>query len=145
MTQKKRKKGSSGHGGIIVAGITAAAAAAAGAYFLYGSQEAKQNRKKVKSWVLRAKADVLEHLEKAKEMSEADFQKAVSKIADRYAGLKSLSTSEVKQFQREMNKSWKELVEHGVIKIPKLLTTKAPAKKTTAKKNTAAKKSVKKA
>ena len=38
--------------------------AAAGTYFLYGSKDAKKNRKAVKSWALKAKAEVLEALEK---------------------------------------------------------------------------------
>ena len=46
-------------------GLTAAAVAAAGAYFLYGSKDANKNRKTVKSWMLKAKAEVLEQLEKA--------------------------------------------------------------------------------
>ena len=40
-------------------GLTAAAVAAAGAYFLYGSKDADKNRKTVKSWGLKAKAEVL--------------------------------------------------------------------------------------
>ena len=54
-----------GLAGLAVAGL-------AGAYFLYGKNGAK-NRKKVTTWTLRAKADVLEKLEKAKEVSEETF------------------------------------------------------------------------
>ena len=41
-------------------GLTTAAVAAAGAYFLYGTEDAPENRKKVKSGILKAKAEVLE-------------------------------------------------------------------------------------
>jgi hypothetical protein len=48
----------------IGAGIAAGVAAAAlGAYFLYGSKDAKKNRAKVKGWMLKARGEVLEQLE----------------------------------------------------------------------------------
>ena len=50
-------------------GLTAAALAAAGTYFLYGSGGAEKNRTKVRSWMLKAKAEVLEALEEAKHLS----------------------------------------------------------------------------
>ena len=63
-----KKSHMSGAVGLGLAAITAAAAA--GAYFLYGKDGAK-NLKKIKSWSLKAKAEVLEKLEKAKDISTA--------------------------------------------------------------------------
>lgn len=90
-------------------GLTAAAVAAAGAYFLYGSKNAKSNRTKVKSWALKAKADVLERLEDAKEMTESEFEELVNAIAGTYAGVKSASKGEIKDFQKEMMGHWQAI------------------------------------
>jgi flagellar basal body-associated protein FliL len=63
MAQKKVMKKMSTNTKVgIGLGLTAAAVTAAGAYFLYGSKQAPQNRKKVKGWVLKAKGEVLEAL-----------------------------------------------------------------------------------
>ena len=50
-------------------GVAAAAAvAAAGAYWFYGSDHASQHRKQVKSWMLKARAEVMEAVEKVEDI-----------------------------------------------------------------------------
>lgn len=90
-------------------GVTAALASAAGAYFLYGSKDAAKNRKVVKSWMLKAKAEVLEGLETAQSMSKADYEKLVDKSAQAYQKLKHASPAEALAFAREMKSHWKSL------------------------------------
>lgn len=117
-------------------GLTAAAVAAAGAYFLYGSKNAAQNRQKVKSWTLKAKAEILERLEEVKEISWDDYQDLVEQVAASYAQVKNASKADIKAFREEMLAQWKNLEKVGKPK-------KKPAGKKTAKKT--AKKSAKKA
>jgi len=105
-------------------GLTAAAVAAAGAYFLYGSDKAEKNRATVKSWALKAKADVLEHLEDAKKMTRAEFEQVVAGVATTYASAKSATKKDVAGFATEMMQHWDKL-EGSVAK-----------KKTAAKKST---------
>jgi gas vesicle protein len=109
-------------------GLTAAAAAAVGAYFLYGSKHAAKNRKAVKSWALKAKAEVLEKLEEAKEMTQEEYQELVSNIAATYSTVKNASKAEVKAFKDEMIDNWKAIEKTAKPK------KKAPAKKAAAKK-----------
>jgi len=90
-------------------GMTAAAVAAAGAYFLYGSKDADKNRKAVKSWGLKAKADVLERLEDAKNMSQEEYEKLVHSVADAYSGVKGATKSDLKSFTSEMKDYWKAI------------------------------------
>ena len=90
-------------------GLTAAAVAAAGAYFLYGSDKAAKNRKSVKSWALRAKAEVLEKLEDAKEMSAAEYEELIAVVAGTYAGVKGASKKDLKEFAGEMQDHWKKI------------------------------------
>lgn len=111
-------------------GITAALLSAAGAYFLYGSKHAEQNRKKVKSWTLKAKAEVLEGLEKAKDMSKADYEQLIDKTTKVYAKVKDASAEELVSFAREMKSHWKTLEKKGE---QKAAAPKAAVKKTVKK------------
>ena len=107
-------------------GLTAAAVAAAGAYFLYGSEKAAKNRKVVKSWALKAKAEVLEKLEDAKEMTSEEYEELIAAVAGTYAGVKGATKKDLKDFAAEMQDHWKAL-EKSVSKNKKV------AKKTTKK------------
>lgn len=142
-------------------GLTAAAVAAAGAYFLYGSKDAAKNRKKVKSWTLKAKAEVLEALENAKEITEDEFKALVTGVTETYSKVHKLTKTEAKDFKNEMMDSWKDLMASGAVnvlqakqvldkvtkkpnKVAKKAAKKAPAKKTAAKKAPAKQAQVKK-
>jgi gas vesicle protein len=91
-----------GLAGLAVAGI-------AGAYLFYGKDGAK-NRKKVKTWTLRAKADILEKLEKAKEVSEETFHNVVDEISAKYGEkIKDINPADVLLFTKEIKKHWKDI------------------------------------
>lgn len=106
-------------------GLTAAAATVAGAYFLYGSKKAAQNRKKVKGWALKAKGEVLEALEKAENISEDEFKKLVETATGVYGTVKNATKGEVEDFKKEMNTHWKDLQKNSAVR--KLVS--APVKK----------------
>jgi peptidyl-tRNA hydrolase len=76
-TTKKKKELTTEQKIGVGVGLTAAAVAAAGAYFLYGSEKAAKNRKAVKSWALKAKAEILEKLEDAKEMTAQEYEELI--------------------------------------------------------------------
>ena len=152
MAKKKTKNVSQAQKLGIGVGLTAAAVTAAGAYFLYGSKDAPENRKKVKSGILRAKAEVLEALENAQEITEKEFHDLVDGVVDTYSKVKSLSKGDLKDFKAEMVENWEELVESGAAKVMTVeqiakkvakRAEKKPAKKAAPKK--AAKKTAKKA
>ena len=88
---------------------TATAVAAAGAYFLYGSDDASKNRRKVKSWMLKAKAEVLETLEGAEEMTEKEYDKLIDSVSGAYSRLKDASKVDIATFKREMKAHWSEI------------------------------------
>ena len=114
-------------------GLTTAAVAAAGAYFLYGSKDAPKNRSKIKSGILRAKAEVLETLENAQEITEDEFRDLVDSVVKTYSTVQSLSTKDLKEFKTEMVDNWGELVESGVAKV---MTVEQIAKKVAKRKET---------
>jgi len=123
-------------------GLTAAAVAAAGAYFLYGSEKAAKNRKTVKSWALKAKAEVLEKLEDAKEMTAEEYEALIAAVAGTYAGVKGATKKDLKEFASEMQDHWKAIEKAGKTKKKEVTkavkqvtkTAKAAPKKTTKKK-----------
>lgn len=139
MAKKKKFEVTSAQKLGVGVGLTAAAVAAAGAYFLYGSEHAEQNRKRVKGWALKAKGDVLDALENAEHMTEEQFQAVVAQVLDTYDKARSLSKKEMSDFKKEMQLNWEELVASGVAKV---LTAEQIAKREEKKK--AAKKAAKK-
>ncbi|MEK7643019.1 MAG: hypothetical protein AAB372_01020 [Patescibacteria group bacterium] len=89
-------------------GVGLAAAAAAGSLFLYGRQGAK-NRKVVTSWALKAKAEVLEQVEKMKKLDRKDFEQVVDTITKRYAKAKRTSVKEAATLAHELKSHWKDI------------------------------------
>lgn len=113
-----------GLAGLAVAGL-------AGAYFLYGKDGAK-NRKTVKTWALRAKADVIEKLEKAKEVSQENFDGIVDEISAKYGSkMKDVSVDDITSFAKDLKKHWKDI--KGTL-MPKPKTAAKKAVKKSAKK-----------
>lgn len=132
-------------------GLTAAAVAAAGAYFLYGSKDSDKNRKAVKSWALKAKADVLEKLEDAKNMSQDEYERVVHSVADAYSGVKGATKTDLKSFTTEMKDYWtaiegsaKPAAKTAAVALASELARKGTKKAMTAASKPAAKKAVKK-
>ncbi len=109
-----------GLAGLAVAGLAAG-------YFLYGKDGAK-NRKTIKTWTLRAKADILEKLEKAKEVSEDTFHTVVDDVSAKYGSkVKDVSSEDVLVFAKDLKKHWKDI--QGTL-APKTLSTKVVKKVT---------------
>lgn len=106
-------------------GLGAAAVAAAGAFFLYGSKNAAKNRKQVKSWALKAKAEVLEKLEDASEMTHKEYDDLIKSVSGAYAGAKNASKKDILEFSKEMKDHWKQ-IEKAAAPLKK--TTKTAAK-----------------
>jgi hypothetical protein len=96
--------------GILVgAGIAALAfAGIAGSYFLYGKDGAK-NRKKITSWMLQAKADILKKIEKLQNITRDQYEAIVEKAIEQYKKAESISEKDVDAFAKKMKKYWKDI------------------------------------
>lgn len=92
----------------IGAGLAAVAGLAAAGYFLYGKDGAK-NRKKIKSWMLKAKAEVLEGVEKMKDVTEAEYHMVVDKVHAKYKALKNVDPAELEMMIKELRNHWKNI------------------------------------
>jgi len=127
-------------------GLTAAAVAAAGAFFLAGSKNAAKNRKAVKSWMLKAKAEVLEGLEKAQEMSQADYEALIEQVSSAYVGLQTASKADISGFKKEMKDHWQKIAKSAAPKkksVKKTVATKVAAVATKAAADAVVKKATK--
>lgn len=110
--------------------VGAAAAAIAGGYFLYGKDGAK-HRKTLKAWSIKAKGEVMEKLEKAKDLSEQVFHQAVDTVSAKYAKSKDIAPEEVEAFVKGIKKHWKDIkreIQPAVTKTAKKVTKKVVKK-----------------
>ncbi len=125
MANKKAKsvKSGSNTGIAIIGGLVAAAA---GAYFIHGNKAAQKKIKQVKGWALKAKGEVLERIEKIKEIDENLYQQAIDAVMKKYDGVKSIDTTELAAVAKELKSHWKNIKRE-------LSAGKKAAKKTVAK------------
>lgn len=93
--------------GVVIA--AASLAAVAGAIFLYGTESGSRQRKKISSWMLKAKAEVLEKLEALSEVSEEAYQKIVDTVTEQYRHLKNVDPEELKQVAAELRGHWSKI------------------------------------
>ncbi len=96
-------------GFFIGVGFAAIAAAIAGTYFLYGSKESAKNRKKITSWMLKAKGEILEKIENASELSQEIYEKMVDEVSGKYQALKNIQKNEIEEFVKELKSHWKNI------------------------------------
>lgn len=95
-------------GGKGLALAAAAVAAVAGAYFVYGKMDPK-TKKKIKGWTLKAKAEVLEQVEKLKEVNQETYEAVVDKVTAKYEKLKEVDTTELQKLGKDLKKHWRAI------------------------------------
>lgn len=89
-----------------VVGITALAAAGVAAGILLFGKNGPKNRKAIKAWTLKAKADILEKMEKAKDMSQDTYHSIVDGATAKYAKLKDVTPEELAALTKELKGHW---------------------------------------
>jgi len=102
-------KGKAKSGGIVgdIAVGAGIIAAMAGAYFMYGAKDAVKNRKKVKGWVLKAKGEVVEKLEKVQHATQEQYETTVDTVLNKYQAVKNIDLEEVDSLRKDLKKHWK--------------------------------------
>lgn len=101
------------------AGFAAAAVAAALGSYLLAGKRATKTKKVLKSWMLKAKGELLEQLEKVEDIGEEMFYQAVDQIAAKYSKMSEVAQNEVDEMAAELKKQWR-LVAKGLNKAKKL-------------------------
>lgn len=123
MKKDTKKKGIS-TGSVVAIGAGVAALAAASYYFF--GPEGQKHRKTAKGWMLKMKAEVVEKMEKAKEMSQSVYDSIVDSVAKKY-----VKNPEVGMMVDMLKKQWKGISSSAT---PKKTAKKKTVKKAVAKK-----------
>ncbi len=100
------KKNNTGAAIGIGAGLAAAAAAAAGAYWLYGAKHSAQHRRMAKSWMLKARSEVLDAVEKLQDIDKEKYMKIVDGVLSTYSKKAGTTPAEVGQMMRDFKTAW---------------------------------------
>jgi hypothetical protein len=127
--EKKIKKGGSSAVKLAVLGASLAGLAAA-AYFFLGPK-GKKNQKHAKAWAIKMKGDVIEKLEKAREISEPAYHEIIDSVVAEYEKGKKASREEIRALAQDLKKHWKTIsrsaraVKRDVVKGARRVVKKA--------------------
>lgn len=113
------------------------AGVAATAYFFFGPK-GKKNRAHAKAWAIKMKGDVVEKLEKAKEITEPAYHDIIDSVSKEYATGKKATKAEIEELATDLRKHWKSISKLAMDAkkevIKKTAKKVAPAKKSAAPK-----------
>lgn len=115
-TQKNNKKSTSKNNVGKAVAIGAGVAAIAGAAYFFLGPNGKKHQKKLKSWMIRMKGDVVEKLEEAKELTRPVYESIIDAVATKYEQLGSIDPKEIKATVDELKRQWKAIVRAGTSK-----------------------------
>ena len=105
MATKKKQESSS-----VLPLAVGAIAGIAGMYFLHGRGKApKGNRQKIKSWMLKAKGEALEKVEKMKVADEEAYLKIIDGVMEKYNKLNPEDKAEIEALGTAMKRHWKNI------------------------------------
>lgn len=105
---KNKTKNNSSAAKTAFVGATLAGLAAAG-YFLLGSKNDK-NQQHAKAWAVKMKADVIEKLEKAREISEPVYHEIIDAVAAVYEKGNKADREDISALTQDLKKHWQTLV-----------------------------------
>lgn len=124
-----QKKSGAGVGTAVAVGAGMAALSAA-AFLLFGP-EGKKHRKDLKSWMVKMKADVMEKMEEAGELTGPAYEAILAEVQNKYKALKNVDAADLEKEVAELKKNWRAMAKMAKGKAKKPAAKKAPAKKKT--------------
>lgn len=116
------KKNTEGAGKAIAVGAGIAVLSTA-AYLLFGP-EGKKHRKDLQSWMIKMKAEVMEKMEKAKELSGETYEEIVNAVESKYKGMKNVDAELLAKEVAELKRNWKALAKEAKKKTGSAKKTK---------------------
>ena len=93
-------------------GVAAAALAIAGGYVLWGKM-GKQQQKKVKTWVAKARKDAIQNLAKARGAGEAQYKRIVDAAVKRYGLSEGISKVDLAKVASDLKGEWRNIQGHA--------------------------------
>lgn len=103
------KKQSNGVVGKIVALGASVAALGAATYYFFGP-EGKKHQKNFKGWMIKMKADIVEKIEDAGEVTEKVYHKIIDEVSAAYAKTGKVSKEEIALYADVLKKQWSNVV-----------------------------------
>jgi Tfp pilus assembly protein PilP len=119
-------KNESNMGKMVAAGAGVVALSAA-AYLLFGP-EGKKHRKDLKSWMVKMKAEVMEKMEEAQELTAPVYEAIVNEVSEKYKMLGNIDPAELAKEADTLKKHLKMLQREAKAKIMEKLEKKAAPK-----------------
>lgn len=118
------------------------AAIAAGAYFFFGP-DGNKHQKKMRGWMVKMKGDVLEKLEDARDVTEPIYNDIVDSVARTQAVAGKIPKTEIMALAMDLKKQWRTISrsvkgtkKHTPARRPASKAKRAPAKRKPAAKKT---------
>jgi phage-related protein len=110
-TNKNTDQKNGGHAGMKAAAVIGglAAATAAGMYFLHHNKGAQKKLKHIRGWVIKAKGEILEKVERLKEVNEELYNKAVDAVMAKYKKISSIDGAELSAVTTELKSHWRNI------------------------------------
>jgi len=87
-------------------GVGATAALVVASYFLYGSTEGKRRRTRIRGWMMKAKGEVLDKMERLNKLDKKSYNELVDSVTAKYKKLGHVETKEVVELARDLKKHW---------------------------------------
>ena len=103
--QKKASKSNAVKYAVIGASL---AGLAATAYFFFGPK-GKKRREHAKAWAIKMKGEVVEKLEKAREITEPVYLEIIDTVAKEYKKGKKAGQPEIEALATDLKKHWKSM------------------------------------
>ncbi|HVZ76149.1 MAG TPA: hypothetical protein VG934_02665 [Candidatus Paceibacterota bacterium] len=88
------------------AGLAAVAATGAAAYWLYGAKHSTQHRKMAKSWMLKARAEVLDAVEKLNDIDKAQYLALAEQVVQNYGSKAGASAQQMSHMMKDFKSAW---------------------------------------
>ena len=105
----------------------AIAAIAAGAYFFFGP-DGKKHQKKMRGWMVSMKGEVLQRLEEARDVSEPIYQEIVDSVAKAHSVAGKIPKDEIMSLAMDLKKQWRT-ISRGAKTVTKIAVKKPAPKK----------------
>ena len=105
----KKKITNSSSNSLKLAIISASLAGLAATTYFFLGPKGKKNQKHARAWAIRMKADVIEKLEMARDVSQSTYNEIIESVAAEYQKGKKASGNEINSLAKDLKKHWKTI------------------------------------
>ncbi len=85
------------------------ASALLGAHLLFNTEKGKKSLKHIKSWAFKMKGELLEKVEKVKDIDETTYHKIIDELSGKYQKIKGMTVEEIAEITKELKSNWKKI------------------------------------